>query len=428
MHARKITIGPAGVAVGSGVFGFAAGIATGAGVILVSLLLGAGLATPAVLATDALVSIVIDIAKAALFQRFDLLDAEAFFTGVVIGVASIPGSAIAALAGVAHGREAARAVHGSPDPVRRRLHALARVEMTMKELKGKVAAVTGAASGLGRSMALAFAAEGMDVALADVDEVNLSAVQEEVLAKGVRAITLKVDVSQAEQVEAFRDQTLTRLGGVHVVCNNAGVSPLGPVWENSVADWQWILGVNLWGVIHGVRAFAPHLIAQDEGHIVNTASVPGLISPPGSGAYNVTKHAVVALSEIAAPRPARAQLARRRLGAVPRLRAHRHRRTRSAAGRRSYRNFPKIAGNASRRQAMLRKAVTSGKVSADQVAQAVVAAVKEERFYILTHPRIKGAIQARMEDILQERAPRDPLARYAEPRSLARPAPPCGHR
>ena len=167
----------------------------------------------------------------------------------------------------------------------------------MRDLHGKVAAVTGAASGLGRSMALAFAAEGMDLALADVDEVNLSSVQDEVLAKGVRAITLKVDVSNAQQLEIFRDQTLTRLGGVHVVCNNAGVSPLGAVWENTPADWQWILGVNLWGVIHGVRAFTPHLIKQDEGHIVNTASVAGLISPPGSGAYNVTKHGVVALSE-----------------------------------------------------------------------------------------------------------------------------------
>ena len=88
-----------------------------------------------------------------------------------------------------------------------------------------------------------------------------------------------------------------RTKGAYLVCNNAGVSPLGAVWENSVGDWQWILGVNLWGVIHGVRAFAPRLIAQNEGHIVNTASVAGLISPPGSGAYNVTKHAVVALSE-----------------------------------------------------------------------------------------------------------------------------------
>ena len=167
----------------------------------------------------------------------------------------------------------------------------------MKELKGKVAAVTGAASGLGRSMALAFAAEGMDVALADVDQASLSTVEEEVRAKGVRAITLRVDVSQADQVDGFRDHVLARLGGAHLVCNNAGVSPLGAVWENTPADWQWILGVNLWGVIHGVRSFTPQLIAQNEGHIVNTASVAGLISPPGSGAYNVTKHAVVTLSE-----------------------------------------------------------------------------------------------------------------------------------
>ena len=278
----------------------------------------------------------------------------------------------------------------------------------MEALHGKVAAVTGAASGLGRSMALAFAAEGMDLALADVDEVNLSSVQEEVLAKGVRAITLKVDVSNAQQVEIFRDQTLTRLGGVHVVCNNAGVSPLGAVWENSAADWQWILGVNLWGVVHGVRAFAPHLIAQNEGHIVNTASVSGLISPPGSGAYNVTKHAVVALSEslyhdlrernshvgVSVLCPAYVPT-----GIVD-----------------SERSRPKELGASTKseqtlaREAMLRKAVRSGKVSADQVARAVVAAIKEERFYILTHPKIKGAIQARMEDILNARAPRNPLA------------------
>jgi NAD(P)-dependent dehydrogenase (short-subunit alcohol dehydrogenase family) len=278
----------------------------------------------------------------------------------------------------------------------------------MKQLKGKVAAVTGAASGLGRSMALAFATEGMDLALADVDEKNLGAVEEEVRSKGVRTITQRVDVSRAEDVESFRDQTLSRLGGIHLVCNNAGVSPLSAVWEASVADWQWILGVNLWGVIHGVRAFTPHLIAQNEGHIVNTASVAGLISPPGSGAYNVTKHAVVTLSESL---------------------VHDLRERKSAVGVSvlcpayvptgivdSERSRPKDLPAAEKsketlaREAMLRKAVSSGKVSADQVAQAVVAAVKEERFYILTHPRIKGAIQARMEDILEERAPRNPLA------------------
>ena len=278
----------------------------------------------------------------------------------------------------------------------------------MKELKGKVAAVTGAASGLGRSMALAFAAEGMDLALADVDEVNLSSVQDEVLSKGVRAITLKVDVSNAQQIEAFRDQTLTRLGGVHVVCNNAGVSPLGPVWENTTADWQWILGVNLWGVIHGVRAFAPHLIAQDEGHIVNTASVSGLISPPGSGAYNVTKHGVVALSE-----SLHHDLRERNSHVGVSVLCPAYVPTGIVD---SERNRPKELGVSEKspetvaREALLRKAVKSGKVSADKVAQAVIAAIREERFYILTHPRIKGAIQARMEDVLNDRAPRNPLA------------------
>ena len=278
----------------------------------------------------------------------------------------------------------------------------------MKQLSGKVAAVTGAASGLGRSMALAFAAEGMDVALADVDEVNLSSVQDEVLAKGVRAITLKVEVSQGEQIEAFRDQALTRLGGVHLLCNNAGVSPLGAAWEMSVADWRWILGVNLWGVIHGIRAFAPRLIAQNEGHIVNTASVAGLISPPGSGAYNVTKHAVVALSESLyhdlRERKSAVGVSVLCPAYVP-TRITESERNRPANLPASEKSSETLA-----REAMLRKAVASGKVSADQVAQAVIAAVKEERFYILTHPRIKGAIQARMEDILEERAPRNPLA------------------
>ena len=279
----------------------------------------------------------------------------------------------------------------------------------MKELKGKVAVVTGAASGLGRSMALAFAAEGMDVALADVDQVNLGPVEEAVQATGVRAITFRVDVSKPEQVEAFRDQTLARLGGIHVVCSNAGVSPLGAVWENTPADWQWILGVNLWGVINGVRAFTPYLLAQNEGHLVNTASVSGLIAPPGSGAYNATKHAVVALSE-----SLHHDLRERNSAVGVSVLCPAYVPTGIVDSERSrpeeLKNPPhELSPEAQARKAMLRKAVTSGKVSADQVAQAVVAAVKEERFYILTHPRIKGAIRARMEDILEERAPRNPM-------------------
>ncbi len=278
----------------------------------------------------------------------------------------------------------------------------------MKKLKGKVAAVTGAASGLGRSMALAFAAEGMDVALADVDEVNLTAVADEVQEKGVRAITLKVDVSQAAQVDAFRDQAIARLGAVHVVCNNAGVAPLGPLWESSVGDWEWILGVNLWGVIHGVRAFAPALIAQNEGHIVNTASVAGLISPPGMGAYNVTKHAVVALSETLyhdlRERKSKVGVSVLCPAYVPTgiADSERSRPKHLAASEKSRETQAK--------EAMVRKAVKSGKISAAEVAQAVVKAVKADRFYILTHEGITSAIRARMEDILKARAPRNPLA------------------
>ena len=277
----------------------------------------------------------------------------------------------------------------------------------MKKLEGKVAAVTGAASGLGRSMALAFAAEGMDVALADVDEVNLTAVADEVQEKGVRAITFKVDVSQAAQMDAFRDQTIARLGAVHVVCNNAGVSPLGAAWESSVADWEWILGVNLWGVIHGVRAFTPALIAQQEGHIVNTASVAGLIAPPGMGAYNVTKHAVVALSETLyhdlRERKSEVGVSVLCPAYVPTGIAD------SERSRPKHLAASEKTAETQAKEAMMRKAVKSGKISADEIAKAVVEAVQADRFYILTHERIKPAIQARMEDILNGRAPRNPM-------------------
>jgi len=272
----------------------------------------------------------------------------------------------------------------------------------MKELKGKVAAITGAGSGLGRAMALAFAGEGMKVALADVDEKGLD--ETVALLGNACLFSRKVDVSKESDVKAFCD----RIERPFLVCNNAGVSPLGAVWEASVGDWQWILGVNLWGVIHGVRAFVPRLIAHNAGHVVNTASVAGLISPPGSGAYNVTKHAVVALSETL---------------------HHDLRERGSAVGvsvlcpayvptgiADSERNRPKEFLNSNEKssiqeakEANLRKAVASGRLTADDVAKAVVTAVKEDRFYILTHPRIKGAIQARMQDILEERAPRDPL-------------------
>jgi len=278
--------------------------------------------------------------------------------------------------------------------------ALIRKETTMNTLRGKTAAVTGAASGLGRAMALAFAKEGMHLALADVDETGLEETAR--LANG--AFCRRVDVSEASDVDAFA----ASLKEVHVVCNNAGVSPVGPLWENTAADWQWALGVNLWGVIHGVRAFVPRLVAQGEGHVVNTASVAGLISPPGMGVYNVTKHAVVALSE-SLHHDLRVQGSP--VGVSVLCPAY------VPTGiSNSERNRPKALENpqiSERQKALkenLKKAVSSGKLTADDVARAVVAAIKENRFYILTHPRIKGAIQARMEDVLQERTPRNPLA------------------
>ncbi len=273
----------------------------------------------------------------------------------------------------------------------------------MHPLSGRVAAVTGAASGLGKAMALAFASEGMHLALADVDEENLNGTLDEVLSRNVKGFAMRLDVSKAAEVDAFAERTVAELQGVHLVCNNAGVSVSGAVWEHGELDWEWILGVNLRGVVNGVRAFTPHLIRQDEGHIVNTASVAGLISPPGMGAYCVTKHAVVALSEALhhdlRERGSKVGVSLLCPAYVP---------TRIAE---SERNRPRELGVSLKgeKDARLKKAVASGKLSADDVARAVVAAVKVNRFYILTHPAIKGAIRARLEDVLDERAPRDPL-------------------
>jgi len=277
--------------------------------------------------------------------------------------------------------------------------------MALNELGGKVAAITGAASGLGRAMALAFAAEGADLALADVDEAGLAQTGKLVAAFGVKSFWMRIDVSKASEIETFARRCVEELGAVHLVCNNAGVAVSGPVWETSEAEWQWILGVNLLGVVHGVRAFAPRLIERDEGHIVNTASVAGLISPPGMGAYCVSKHAVVTLSEALhhdlRERGSRVGVSVLCPAYVP---------TRIAD---SERNSPAEVITKSKerlaKEAALRKAVAAGKLSADDVARAVVAAVKENRFYVLTHPGIKGAVRARMEDVLEERAPRDPL-------------------
>ena len=280
----------------------------------------------------------------------------------------------------------------------------------MKDFQGKVAVITGGASGLGRAMAERFASAGMSIVLADVEPGVLAKAEAEMKAAGAKVIGVRTDVSRAAEVEALAQETLAAFGAVHLVANNAGVAPLGNAWENSVADWEWTLGVNLWGVIHGVRVFTPILLAQGgEAHIVNTASVSGLISPPGSAMYNVSKHAVVTLTETLYHDLA---LQRASIGCSVLCPAY------VPTGIvDSERNRPAQLQNPARektaeqqaREALLRKAVTSGKLSAGDVAQKVYEAVRDGRFYILTHPRIKPSIQWRMEDILQERNPTNPM-------------------
>lgn len=168
----------------------------------------------------------------------------------------------------------------------------------MKQFRGRVAVITGGASGIGFAVAERLAAEGMKIVLADVEPSALDAAVKKLEAGGAAVLGVRTDVSQAADVEQLAAKTLERFGGVHVVFNNAGVALTGEAWENSLADWEWVLGVNLWGVIHGIDAFVPRMVAARQGgHIVNTASMAGLIASQGLGIYNTSKYAVVGLSE-----------------------------------------------------------------------------------------------------------------------------------
>ncbi len=285
----------------------------------------------------------------------------------------------------------------------------------MKQLKGRTAVITGAGSGFGLEVARIAAREGMNLVLADVQQDALDRAAAELEAAGAPVLAMRVDVARAAEVEALGAAALQRFGAPNLVFNNAGVGGGGLIWEHSVRDWEWVLGVNVMGVAHGVRVFTPMMLAAAqrdpgyEGHIVNTASMAGLLSPPNMGVYNVSKHAVVALSETLYQD---LRLVTGQIGAsvlcpffVP------------TGITRSGRNRPaELRADAARTrsqqvaQSMSDKAVGSGKVTAPQVAHFVIDAVREGRFYIYSHPRALRSVQTRMEDIMAGRNPTDPFA------------------
>ena len=279
----------------------------------------------------------------------------------------------------------------------------------MREFQGKVAVVTGAASGIGRALADRSAQEGMQVVLADVEEDALARTAEQLKAGGAQVTAVRTDVSRAGDVERLAQAAFDTYGAVHLLFNNAGVGGGSTVWDSSLADWQWVLGVNLWGVIHGIHYFMPRMLEQgDEGYVVNTASAAGLTTSWALGAYTVSKHAVVALSEALVMQLA-AQGARIKASVLCPMWVN----TRIADAER---NRPAELRNAEDERPLrpeeaamvevVRQLIQSG-MAPSQVADIVFDAIREERFYILTHPTVKLAVQARMEDILQQRMPTD---------------------
>jgi NAD(P)-dependent dehydrogenase (short-subunit alcohol dehydrogenase family) len=278
----------------------------------------------------------------------------------------------------------------------------------MKDFKGKTAVVTGAASGIGRAMAERFAAEGMNVVLADIEAGALAKAEAEMKASGATVLSVITDVSKAADVEALAKKTIDAFGAVHVLCNNAGVPPVvGASWELTEADWQWVLGVNLWSVLHGIRVFVPIMLKQDsQCHVVNTASVAGLLSAPWASTYDVAKHGVVTLSEsmhqelelagakvhvsVLCPAWVKTDL----MGGD---------RNRPA----SLRNAAAPAAQPPQAAALEQgfRALVAGGTDPAGVAELVLDAIRHEKFYILPHPEWKEQVRARVDAIIAERNP-----------------------
>ncbi|MEO8541900.1 MAG: SDR family NAD(P)-dependent oxidoreductase [bacterium] len=273
----------------------------------------------------------------------------------------------------------------------------------MQQFKDRVAVVTGAASGIGLAMAQRFGAEGMRVVLADIENNALQAAAATLKAKGVPVLAHVLDVSKPDQVEGLAKATYEAFGAVHVVCNNAGVEVIGAAWEHTLADWEWVIGVNLWGVIHGVRAFVPRMIAAgEEGHIVNTASMAGLTTAPFMSVYDVTKFGVVALSEslhkdfMVTNQKLRVSVVCPGLINTKIMQSSRNRPADLAGG-----------GSFSEQANQFRQALSAGLTSGydpSVVAGLVFDGIREEKFYIVPSQN-KDGIKRRSEDVVGERNP-----------------------
>jgi NAD(P)-dependent dehydrogenase (short-subunit alcohol dehydrogenase family) len=275
----------------------------------------------------------------------------------------------------------------------------------MHDLEGRTAVITGAASGIGFALAQRAAREGMRLVLADIDEAKLAEAARTLPRAADALVIRRVDVSREADIAALADTAFARFGAVHLLCNNAGVGLTRLAWEMSTADWERVLGVNLWSVVHAIHHFVPRMLAQaDESRIVNTASVAGLLSTPAMAAYNVSKHGVVTLSETLYAE-LKAQQAKIGVSVlcpawVP------------TAIQTSERNRPERFGTAAppsaasaAYHARMDQAVKSGRLTADDMAGAVFDAVAAGRFYVIPHTRIKQAVRLRMEDILEDRNP-----------------------
>ena len=286
------------------------------------------------------------------------------------------------------------------------------------DFKNKTAVLTGAGSGFGLECARIGASLGMNLVLVDVQQDALDKAAAEIQASGAAVLALRVDVSKAAEMEALGRAVQARFGAPHFVFNNAGVGAGGLIWENTTQDWEWVIGVNLMGVAHGIRVFTPMMLdaaSKDpsyQGHIVNTASMAGLLNAPNMGIYGASKHAVVSMSETLYQD---LSLVTQQVGAsvlcpffVPTgiTQSQRNRPADMAAAKPTR---SQLIG-----QAMSDKAVGSGKVTAAEVAQKVFDAVAANQFYIYSHPKAIASVQTRMEDILLARNPTDTFAHNPE--------------